>query len=232
MPLIVFTILFFAGCQHLETTKKQTPKAYFNNAVYYKKKSNYPRALEHLKNLREKFFYSSYNQKALLLTSDIYFAQKDFPKAIKFYEQHLNLYPNNQKDYVLYQIALAYSKQLPRRAEHDLILAEPALKALKTIVSLKKSTYKDKAQKLTQTILNKKAERELKTALFFKKQGWHQASLNRIHYFTKHYPNSPLMPQALLTGLKLTKTLKQNSKSFKNQLINKYPQSKEAKTLK
>lgn len=234
MPFLFVLILSLSGCVH--SFKKQkgkaSPKIYFDKAVYYKEKTNYSKALENLNKLKQQFFYSSYNEKALLLTADIYFEQEKFPKATRSYEKHLNLYPNKKRDYVLYKIGLSYKNQLPDRAEHDLSLAEPALKAFSLLLKSKtKSPYKQKALIEKQKILDQKASKELKTALFFKTQGWNQAGLNRIEYFIKNYPKSPLMPKALLTGVQLADLLNKNSKSFKNKLIKNYPKSPEAKAV-
>ena len=79
-------------------------------ALYYQNKSNYIKALEELRELRTRFFYSHYNQKAVLLTADIYFEKEKYNLASQFYKKHLNFYPDKQKDYVLYRLGLSYKK--------------------------------------------------------------------------------------------------------------------------
>lgn len=233
MSFFLIVFLTFTGCSLNSKQKKEhSPKFYFDKAVYYKKKTNYPLAFKNLTKLKQQFFYSSYNEKALLLTADIYFAQQKFPLAVQSYEKHLRLYPQKQKDYVLYQMGLSYKNQLPHRSDHDLSLAEPALQAFNKLLKLKPhSSYRKKAQSEKQKILDKQASRELKTAFFFKSQGWNKAGLKRIQHLIKVYPKSPLIPKALLTGFQLAQILNKDTKEFKNQLIKNYPNSKETKTI-
>ena len=225
--------LFFIGaCNHNSKSKElKTAQFYFEKANHYKNRGDEIKALEYLSNIRKKFFYSSYSKKALLMTADIYFDQEKYQQAVQTYKKYKLFYSENQ-DYVLYQLGLSYKNQLPNRVEHDLSLTAPALSAFEQLIALKgDSTYKKKALKARQEILDKKAERELKIALFFKTQGWDKAGLKRIQYFIKHYPNSLLMPQALLAGFELAKKLNQNPEEFKKRLLKKYPKSPEVKSL-
>lgn len=231
LPFFLCLFFFLPNCAHNTKEEKLSPKEYFEKALYYKNKGDNLKALEYLKTLRKRFFFSSYNQKALLLTGDIHFAQKKYKLASQTYEKHLSLYPTEKKDYILYQIGLSYKKQLPSRADQDLSLSEPALKALNALLNLKESLYKKQALIEKQEILDKKARKELKAALFYKSQKWHQASFKRIEHFIKHYPESPLKPKALLTAFQLTKILDKPSAPFKEELIKKYPDSEEAKWL-
>ena len=232
MRFFLILFLFFTSCVHKSKKEENNPKSHYDEALQKKDRGSYIDALEILTELRKKFFYSRYNQKALLLTADIYFTQYKYPLAVESYKKHLNLYPDKQKDYVLYQLGLSYKNQLPHRAEHDLSLAEPALKAFDALLNLKTSSpYKEKAQKEKQEIEEKKASRELKAALFFKGQGWHKASLKRVQDFIKNYPKSRLLPKALLTGFQLAGLLNKNPEEFKTHLIKSYPDSEEAKSL-
>lgn len=229
MPLLlVLLCLALTSCNSPQKTG--SAKFYFNQAVYYKEKQNHIKSLEYLRKLRQEFFYSPYNEKALLMKADIYFAQKKFPQAVQSYEKYLDLYPHKQKDYALYQIGLSYKNQLPSRSEHDLSLSDPALKAFSLLLKLK-SPYRKKALRAKREILDQKASRELKTALFFKSQGWRSAGLKRIKYFIKHYPQSPLMPKALLTGFQLAHSLNSNTAEFKSKLMTDYPHSPSARLL-
>ena len=227
--LLLFAPLLW-NCAH-KSKEAQTAPFYFEKAKNYKKKGDYTKALENLMQIRQKFFSSPYNRKALLMTADIYFEQEKYQQSAQTYKKYQSLYPQ-KKDYVLYQLGLSYKNQLPRRSEHDLSLAQPGLKAFDQLLALKPSSpYKQKALKARQEIEDKKAERELKTALFFKTQGWRKASLKRIQYFIKHYPKSPLLAKALLTGFKLSQKLKLDPEPFKKRLLKEFPQSHEVRSL-
>ena len=233
MPIIVSLLsLFFVSCTHNLTSKKiKSVEFYFEKATHYKERGDNIKALENLKKIRQKFFSSPYSQKALLMTADIYFDQEKYPQAAQTYKKYLQIY-FKKRDYVLYQLGLSYKNQLPKRSEHDLSLAKPALKAFDQLLALNiKSSYKPKALNARQEVLDKKAERELKTILFFKTQGWYQAGFKRVRYFFKHYPKSPLMPRALLTAFELAQKLNKNPEQFKKRLLKEYPQSSSTRSL-
>ena len=233
IPFLLSVFVFFISCAHNKKTEKASPKDYYEKALVYKKKGDYIRSLEQLRELRKKFFYSHYKQKALLLTGDIHFAQEKYPLAVKFYEKHLSLYPNERTDYVLYYIGLSYKKQLPSRDDQDLSKAEPAIKAFDALLNLKSASanYKEKAFAEKQEVLDKKASKELKAALFYRSQGWSQAAFFRLEYFLKKYPKSPLQPKALLEAFELAELLSKASQPFKEKLMKNYPDSEEAKTF-
>ena len=228
--LAVFSL--FWGCVHNSKSKElKTAKFYFEKAQNYKKRGDNIRALENLTKIRQEFFFSPYNKKALLMTADVYFDQEKYQQAAQTYEKYQSRYSQKQ-DYVLYQLGLSYKNQLPRRAEHDLSLAKFALKAFDRLLTLKgDSPYKQKALKARQEIIDKKAEKELKIALFFQTQAWYQASFNRVLYFIKLYPKSSLMPKALLMAFELAQKLDKNPEPFKKRLLKEYPQSPSAQNL-
>ena len=132
----------------------------------------------------------------------------------------------------MYHLGLAYKKQLPSRDDQDLSQAEPAVKAFEALLNLKiSSPYKEKARKERQALLDKKASKDLKAALFYRSQNWNQAAFLKIEAFLKKYPKSPLQSKALLEAFRLAELLKKPSKLFKEKLIKNYPNSKEAKAF-
>ena len=217
------------GCQHTSNEKK-TAKYYFEKATKYRKKRNYPEALNSLFSIRKNFFESPYNQKALLMTADIYFDQKKYPQAIIGYKKYQKIYGSTDQAYVLYQISVSYINQLPKRAEYDLSLADSALSKIEELLSLN-STYQEKALKMKQDLINKKVEKKLKIILFFEKLGWYKAGLKRAKTLLSFYPNSPLKPQILLASVKLAEKAQEDPSSFKTELLEKYPESSSAKAL-
>lgn len=232
VSFLLAAFVFFVSCTHSEKIKKTTAKAYYEKALSYKEKGDYIRSLAQLTELRKQFFYSPYNQKALLLTGDIHFAQEKYPQAAKVYEKHLSLYPGKQTDYVLYHIGLSYKKQLPSRDDQDLSKAGPALKAFNALLNLKSSSdYKEKARIEKKEILDKQASKELKAILFYKSQGWSQAAFLRVEYFLKQYPDSPLQSKALVEAFELAELLNKASETFKEKLMKHYPDSEEAKNF-
>ena len=99
MRMYFFLLPFLLiSCVHnsKDQKKSDSPKFYYDRAVQYKKNKNYIKAQEKLKELRKHFFYSLYNQKAVLLMADIYFVQGKYPQAVESYEKHLEFYPTKK----------------------------------------------------------------------------------------------------------------------------------------
>ncbi|MBC6414829.1 MAG: outer membrane protein assembly factor BamD [Bdellovibrionales bacterium] len=231
MPFFILISSFFLfSCTHT-SEKKESPKVYFEKATKYKKNKNYQKALEYILRLRQNFFESSYNQKALLMTADIYFEQEKYPQALLSYRKYQKLYYNSDQAYVIYQIALCYRNQIPSRVTYDLTVADKSLLEITKLLTLD-SPYKEKALKLKQEILNKKAEKELETISFFKKLGWYQAGFKRVKDFLSLYSKSSLKPKALLIAVRLAEEIKEDSTPFRTELLKEYPRSKFAKKLK
>lgn len=229
--VLFFLLLCFSACRSTEKAPVSA-QFYFDKALKYKKQESYVEALEQLSLLKKHFFYSSYNQKALLLSADIHFEKGDHKVAIRFYERHSKLYPDIQKDYVLYQMGLSFKRRLPTREDKDLSLAVPALKAFDRLLALKTpSPYKQKAREQKQEILNKLASRELKAVLFYKKIGRLRAGFIRVQQIIKDYPQSLLMPKVLFTAVELAGLLKEDPEPFKKSLVKDYPDSEQAKQL-
>ena len=230
MPLLILISIFtLFSCTHTSDTKK-TARIYFETAEKYKKNKNYSKALENLIKIRKSFFDSSYNQKALLMTADIYFDQKKYPQALAGYKKYQKIYGSADQPYILYQMTLCYKNQLPSRAEYDLSIADFALVKVEQLLRLN-STYQKKALKIKQELIDKKAEKELKTILFFTKLGWQKAGFKRAKELLAFYPKSSLKPKILLTAIQLAEKLKEDSTPFKKELLEKHPQSASAQNL-
>ena len=230
MPwFILISVFTLFSCTHTSDTKK-TAKIYFEKAEKYKKNNNYSKALENLIKIRKSFFDSPYSQKALLMTADIHFDQRKYPQALAGYRKYQKLYGSADQPYILYQMALCYKNQLPPRAEYDISIADSALLKAERLLKLN-SSYQKKALELKQELIDKKAEKELKTILFFTKLGWQKAGFERAKELLAFYPKSSLKPKILLAALQLAEKLKEDSTPFKKELLEKHPQSASAKNL-
>ena len=204
------------------------PDFYLKQARKHKENKNYALALSSLTKLKERFFYGKWSPEALLLKADIYFQQAKYSSAIRHYKSYFRAYPLLKRDYALYQIGMSYKNQLPRRSVHDLKFAEPAIQAFDKLLRLKPSSaYKEKAFEAKKQIEGQLAEKDLRAILFYKKLAWDGPGLSRLKRFIKKYPESPLMPKALLAGLRMAERSKADPKNFKQALRDRYPDSPE-----
>ena len=230
LSVLIFSFLF--ACSHKEKLSKD-PSSYLDQTQKHIKNGNYIKARESLKKLKKNFFYGPWSSEALLLRADVNFHQAKYSSAIHHYQSYLKTYPFKKKDYVLFQIGLSYKNQLPRRAVHDLRLAEPAIKAFRQILKLSSaSSYKAKALEAIKQLERQQTEKELKAILFYKKLGWNRAGLLRLKDFIETHSKSPLMPKALLAGIRMAERGQTNPKVFKQMLREKYSNSPEFKASK
>ncbi len=221
-----------AGCAH-KPKELPSAKAHFEKALEQKKKERYPQALETLRELRKLFVYSPFAGKALLLAADIHFAMEDFPQALKSLRSFRALYPSKKTAYALFRMGLAAARQLPSRPDLDISIGDEAIEHFQALLDLGAAAapYKKQAEAEIKRILDLKAAKEFETAAFYRRRGWEEAALQRFRLLIKAYPESPLLPKALLHGLQLARALEEPAAPFKEMLLKNFPSSKEARSI-
>ena len=231
--LFIF-ILSFSHCKQTEKKSGSYAKTYYNQAVAQKNKKNYSSALEELDLLSETKSYSKYNSLAKLLRADIYYAQRKYSEALVAYKEIQILFPTLQTNKVLFSLGLCHLKKVPSRADTDLSEADEALVYFKKVLqsSIKKNPYSKKAKENIHFLMNLKAEKELKIALFYQKRKQNKVAFSRLQSLLKDYPKSSSVAKALLESYVLAKKLKKSSKKFKGRLLKEFPKSKETQKVK
>ena len=122
-------LLLSTSCQSLHSLKKNpSDKELFQHASRLKEKLYYKEALSYFQQLKTRFLYSRLVKEADLSIADIYFAQKEWDKAIRAYGHFHELHPlHPQADRVLFHLGLSYFHKLPRTEDRDLSLAKKTL---------------------------------------------------------------------------------------------------------
>ena len=232
IPLLPLAAALLTGCAH-NPKAPLSAKGHYEKALKQKEGGKPAQALETLQELRKNFVYSPYARPARLLTADIHFAMENYQQALEGYQSFQKIYPSVQAAYVLYQLGQSAARQLPDRPDLDLSIGDLAIKYFQALLNLPSGAgdYKKKAADGIKAIRLMKAEKEFKTAAFYKRRGWKKASLKRFGELIERYPESPLLPQALLHGFQLAEDLGQPSDSFKKRLLKGFPGSKEARSL-
>ena len=228
-----FFLFFLSGCKALDKKKVLSPKSYYNKALSYEKKEEYHATLKTLELLDKSNTYNSYTSLSKLIRARVYYKQARYKEALKIYKEIKKIYPSLQTDEVLFKIGLCYLKTLPSRVDTDLSQANEALAAFKDVLHLPfKSSYKRKARKHINSILNLKAKKELIVVRFYQKQDQNQAALLRIRTLLKRYPKNSFIPEILLIAYEVSKKLNKPSQKFKKRLLKEFPKSKEAIKLR
>lgn len=236
-PIQIGVAMCFAltglSCSHTEKQQPKSAKAFYETALQQKQSKNYTDALETLRNLRKKFFYSAVSAKGRLLMGDIYFETGDFRPAENEYKMFLKIHPESEEGtaHALYYLSLSYMKRLPDTADRDISVSDKALKYLHQLTGLKNSgPYQTKAKARIQSLLNLKAEKEFKTAVFYHRTGRLKASMKRARRILSAYPKSPLIARVLFLAYQMSEG--ERASEFKNRLLRDFPQSRPAKRLK
>lgn len=234
MPFLfaLFILPSLFSCSHTQKEEKTSAKVIYEKALKQKENRQFVPALETLRKLRKQYIHSSYSARARLLMGDIYFEMEDYSLAALEYEKFLKIYSREKRGYALYQLGLTYLKRLPGTADRDLTHSKKALNYFRKLQKFKSSNpYKKKAQEHIRFLLSLMAEKEFIIASYYKRRGLKEASMSRLEYLFHQYPNTPLIPKALLLAWELSEGEGKKAKKFKTRLLREFPSSPEASQL-
>jgi outer membrane protein assembly factor BamD len=223
-----------SGCSSVEQ-KQDTAEDYYKKAEEFEKADRYEEAIRRYQDLKNKFPYSKLATESELAVADIYFKQESFTEAAVSYATFRELHPRHPRiDYVIYQTGLSYFHQLPSTVDRDLSFSADAIKLFDELQSLyPQSKYVEEVRVKRAEIIRKLAGKEEYIARFyFKQQKW-ESSLGRYEGLLAKYPGSGFDPAALKNAMICAKNLEQKDKviKYKKELLSKYPDSAEAKSI-
>ena len=190
--LLTLVLLFSSGCQTAPPlSKKPTDKELFNYANYLQKQSSYLEALEYFNKLRGRHLYSPLVKEADLAIADIYFAQKEWIKAVQAYKFFSERYPKHSKrDKVSFYLALSYFNQLPSTPDRDLTLSTETIKHFDLhLKHFPKSAFKKQALDYKNKVLLLLAKKEWLIARFYIRQEREKSALPYVKKLLKKYSN-------------------------------------------
>lgn len=188
--LLLSVLLLTSSCQTAPPlSKNPTDKELFKYASYLKKNRSYLEALEHFKQLRGRFLYSPMAKEADLAIADIYFAQKEWIKAVQAYKFFSERHPKHpQNDRVSFHLALSYFHQLPSTSDRDLSLSTETIKYLDLhLKHFPSSPYKKEALEYKNKVLLLLAKKEWTTAQFHIRQNREKSALPYVKNLLKKY---------------------------------------------
>jgi outer membrane protein assembly factor BamD len=233
--LIILTFILTAcvSYDHHDTSKASGA---FALASQLEKDERYEEALMQYRDIKNRFPYSRYAVLAELQLAEVYFKKESFAEAQGAYQLFKELHPRHEKiDYVTYQIGESLYRQLPSTIDRDLSLAPQAIKEFNVVMrDYPNSSYAVEAQKRKLDTINKLAEKELYIADFYYNTKQYLYSLSRYEKFLREYSEHKKRPHAFLrAGLSAEKNGdEEKRKALLRQLVNDYPDSKEAKRAK
>mgnify|MGYP000873040262 CR=1 FL=1 len=186
------------------------PQSVFEDAVEDANDHRYAMALEKLKDVKNRFPYSSFAKAAQLKIADVHFEDESYVEAASGYETFRDLYPKHEKaDYVIFRTGESYFNQLPSTTDRDL---SPAWKAVESFRELRqlypKSEFVEKSRSLEAEALGKLAEKERYIADFYFDTENYDSAARRYEKITTQFVGTPSEQPAYARWLK--SLLKQN----------------------
>jgi outer membrane protein assembly factor BamD len=157
--------------------------------------------------LKEKYPFSRYSQKAELRIADCDFDTEEYAGASQKYKEFTQRYPSHEDvDYASYKRALSTYKRIPGKLfilppvyERDQSYIKEAAREFKLFLDdYPDSEHYEEARKYYVECLDLLAEHELYVARFYFKKGKYKGTINRCNRVIEKLKDSVLVPEAIL----------------------------------
>lgn len=229
-------LLFLVGCSSGELADSETAEGKFKIAEELEKDERYEEAITKFTEIKNKHPYSKLATEAELRIADIEYKRENYIEAQNAYQLFREFHPKNPRsDYVVFQLAMSYFKQLPDTVDRDLTLAKKALLYFdEVLTSYKNSAHVKEASESKDLVLNMLAEKEIYIANFYFKKELFDSALGRYEGYLKTYPNRAQELFALHRASLCAAQLGERDKieKFLKILTAKYADSSETKAVK
>ncbi len=158
-------------------------------------------ATEKLHTIKTHHPYSVYAAQADFLLAEILFLQGNYAEAAANYLMFRDLHPRFERmEYVIYQIAQSYYKQLPSTHDRDLSSAHDAIRFFREIQALyPKGKYAIEAEERCNELKDLLQKKEFYVANFYYNTEVYDAAFYRYNTIYKNFPQSK---EAILGALK------------------------------
>ncbi|MEZ4301276.1 MAG: outer membrane protein assembly factor BamD [Polyangiaceae bacterium] len=215
LPLVIaLGITFLPGCAEFNFTgsgratltyTEDARAAYFEALAAFKNR-NWEDARALFGEVRKLFSYSRYARLAELRLADIDFEQSKFADAVAGYRDYVqNHRSDTEVEYARYRISKSLFNDiedsfiLPPAEERDQSTTAEAYRDLRVFISdFPNSRYSPDVKYMHDVVLQRLVRHELYIARFYLRQETFEATVARIDYALKKYPNSGLDAEALV----------------------------------
>jgi outer membrane protein assembly factor BamD len=197
--LLMIVLVAFVSCAKKAVVKKvEDPGVLYVEGVDLMKQKKYDRAINVFAKLRETYPFDPMAMVAQVKQADAYFAKKDYQLAANTYEDFVNNYPEDESaPYAMKRVAESYEKDLPTIDRDQAII----YKAIERYTYLKNryptSPYAKDADVHLRSLHERLAAREFYVGEFYYKAGDYNASIMRLEYLLKKYPDAKDKEKAL-----------------------------------
>jgi outer membrane protein assembly factor BamD len=182
-------------------------------------------AIAYFQHLRTKFSYNSLSTVAELRLADIAFQRERWAEAKSYYRSFLRLHPKHEKsDYAAFQLGMCAYSDIPS----DLFFEPPSFERDQTEVRVALDLMREfarnypgsqhvpEAKKIAAQCEDRLAQHEIYVAKFYAKRSKWAGVASRAEGLARTYPNSSLVPEALLMAIEARTRLDQKEAARKN----------------
>lgn len=230
----------FAQSSDGSSSKEYTEAAValYERAEHSMKRKDYDGARRRFQAVAREYPFSIYAARAELRIGDAYFNEKSYSAAVEAYRSFSRLRPRHELvPYADYQIVECYVRMMPKQRffnppvhERDLTDALLAYReARRFIIRYEEGEYVDKAKEIVADVADRLAEHELYVAKYYTRRDQDVAAMRRYEYLTSSFPESTLVPEALLSMAKSAEKTRHLEKvrHAADELASKFPDAKE-----
>jgi outer membrane protein assembly factor BamD len=194
------------GPRHASLTYTDDAKSAYDEALVSFRDKDWESARALFAEVKKLFAYSRYARLAELRLADIDFEQEKYSEAISAYREFATAHKNDPDlEYARYRMVKALALDiddtpfLPPHEERDQATSQEAYKEVRSFLrEFPKTRYKADVDYILQVALSRVARHELYVARYYLRRDNFDAAIARIDYAQKAYPQSNMIPEALV----------------------------------
>jgi outer membrane protein assembly factor BamD len=226
--VIILSCLLIFSCASKPVKKSENPGDLYVEGVNLMKAKKYDKAISKFAEVRENFPFDPMALISTVKLGDAYFEKKSYDLALGTYEDFFKAHPEDENiPYVLLRIGDCYEK-LALSLDRDQAYTLKAIERYTYLMNrYPSSSYTPTAEASLKRLNQKLAERELYIGEFYYRSNQYNASITRLEYLLKKYPNANGLDKALYYIAMSYKALGNPVKSdeYIERLRNEYPKS-------
>jgi len=226
--VIILSCLLIFSCASKPVKKSENPGDLYVEGVNLMKAKKYDKAISKFSEVRENFPFDPMALISTVKLGDTYFEKKSYDLALGTYEDFFKAHPEDENiPYVLLRIGDCYEK-LALSLDRDQAYTLKAIERYTYLMNrYPSSSYISTAEASLKRLNQKLADRELYIGEFYYRSNQYNASITRLEYLLKKYPNANGLDKALYYIAMSYKALGNPVKSdeYIERLRNEYPKS-------
>jgi outer membrane protein assembly factor BamD len=202
-----------SGCSSLDSSNDETlgwsAQRIYGEAKDAQASRDWQKAIKLLEKLEARYPYGRYAQQAQLEVAYCQYKDQERASAIAAADRFIKLYPNHPNvDYAWYLKGLINFNQLegalswlttPDMSDRDPKASRDAFLAFKEVVTrFPDSRYAPDSGARMRYLINALANNEVHVARYYMKRGAYVAAANRAQYAIEHYPQAPMIEEAMV----------------------------------